>query len=181
MMMLRKYYYLTRFLLVKENYKCFIGHFYNDNKVKPWHIMLPKTSVYVKCYDGETKWLFFLIEDDDLWEKFNTIWDKVSADVKKKFDSDPAYNKSFLRTKIKSHGDEIKDFSDKNIPKVYSNHTCSAVISLDFALKKDGKYCRQVFLKQCQYIEKKVIMYINDKLSNFSSDDDDDDDEPNEK
>ena len=25
----------------------------------------------------------FLIEDDDLLEKYNTIWDKVSADIKK--------------------------------------------------------------------------------------------------
>ena len=28
-----------------------------------------------------------LIEDDDLLEKYNTIWDKVSADIKKVFDS----------------------------------------------------------------------------------------------
>ena len=28
--------------------------------------MLPKTSAYVKGYDGKTKWMYFLIEDDDL-------------------------------------------------------------------------------------------------------------------
>ena len=38
-------------------------------KVKPLHIMLPKTSAYVKCYDGQTKWIF-LIEDDDLFKKY---------------------------------------------------------------------------------------------------------------
>ena len=27
--------------------------------------------------------VLFLIEDDDLLEKDNTIWDKVSADIKK--------------------------------------------------------------------------------------------------
>ena len=27
----------------------------------------------------------FLIEDDDLLEKYNTIWNKVSADIKKEF------------------------------------------------------------------------------------------------
>ena len=32
------------------------------NKVKPLHIMLPKVSTYVKCYDGQTKWIYFLIE-----------------------------------------------------------------------------------------------------------------------
>ena len=45
--------------------------------------MLPKTSTYVKIYDGQTKWMYFLIEDDELLEKQNTIWDKVSHDIKK--------------------------------------------------------------------------------------------------
>ena len=45
--------------------------------------MLPKIRAYVKSYDGRTKWIYFLIEDDDLLEKYNTIWDKVSGDIKK--------------------------------------------------------------------------------------------------
>ena len=32
--------------------------------------MLPKTSGYVKIYDGQTKWMYFLIEDDDLLGKY---------------------------------------------------------------------------------------------------------------
>ena len=72
--------------------------------------MLPKTSVYVKRYYGQTKWMYFLIEDDDLLEKYNTIWDKVSAHIKKEFDSKPVYNKNYLKTKIKSHGDKVTDF-----------------------------------------------------------------------
>ena len=32
------------------------------------------------------------------------------------------------------------DFDDKKIPKLDSNHTCLAVISLDYASKKDGSY-----------------------------------------
>ena len=45
--------------------------------------MLPKTSAYVKIYDEQTKWIYFLIEDNDLLEKYNTIWDKVSSDKKR--------------------------------------------------------------------------------------------------
>ena len=72
--------------------------------------MLPKTSAYVKCYDGQIKLMYFLIEDDDLLEKYNTIWNKVSADIKKELDSKPVYTKEFLRTKIKS---QVIDFYDK--------------------------------------------------------------------
>ena len=46
--------------------------------------MLPKTSAYVKGYDGKTKWMYFLIEDNGLLEKYNTICDKFSIDIYKK-------------------------------------------------------------------------------------------------
>ena len=64
-------------------------YLYNDNKNKPLQIMLPKTSTYVKSYDGQTKWMCFLIKDDELLEKYNTILDEVGADIKKEFDSEP--------------------------------------------------------------------------------------------
>ena len=47
----------------------------------------------------------FLIEDDDLR------------------DSEPVHNKTFLKTKIKSHGDEVKDFYDKEISILDTSHT----------------------------------------------------------
>ena len=50
--------------------------------------MLPKTSTYVKRYDRQTKWMYILVEDDSLLKKCNTLWNKVSADVKKEFDTD---------------------------------------------------------------------------------------------
>ena len=107
----------------ETNYKYFIGYLYDNHKVKILNIMLPKISAYVKSYDGQTKWMYFLIEDDDLLEKCNKIWDKVSADIKKEFHSEPAYNKNYLKTKVNSHGDEVTDFYDKKILKLDSNHT----------------------------------------------------------
>ena len=55
-----------------------------------------------------------------------------------------------------------------------SNHTYLAVIGLDTALKKDENCYPQVFLKECKYIEKKVITLINSNLSDFSSSDESD-------
>ena len=54
-------------------------------------------GAYVKGYDGQTKWMYFLIEVDDLLEKYNTIWDKVHTDIKNEFDSKSVYNKHFLK------------------------------------------------------------------------------------
>ena len=49
-------------------------------------------------------------------EKYNTSWDKASAAIKKEFYSEPVYNKTFLKTKIKPHGDKVTDFYCKEIP-----------------------------------------------------------------
>ena len=76
---------------------------HNDYKVKTLHIMLPNTNANVRSYDGQTKWMPFFIENDDLLEKHNFIWDTVSSDEKK----------FFLKTKIKSYGVEVTDFCDK--------------------------------------------------------------------
>ena len=65
----------------KKNYKFFIGYLHDDDKVKSLHIMLPKTSAYLKSYDGQTKWKYFLIEDNNLLEKNNTIWNNFSPDI----------------------------------------------------------------------------------------------------
>ena len=49
------------------------------------------------------------------------------------------------------------------IKKVDSNHTSLAVINLDSALKKDENYYPQIFLKEFKYIEKNVVIHINDR------------------
>ena len=46
--------------------------------------------------------------------------------------------------------------------------TIKKLLRLDSALKKDENYYPQVFLKECKYVEKKVVRHINDNLSDFS-------------
>ena len=68
-------------------------YLYDNHKGKPLHIMLPKTSAYVKHHDGQTKSMYFMIQNDDLFENYNTIWDKVSVVIKKEFGGKLTYNK----------------------------------------------------------------------------------------
>ena len=60
---------------MKKTINNFFGYLYDNYKIEPLHIMLPKTRVHVKSYDGQMKWMYFLIEDDDLLEIYNTISD----------------------------------------------------------------------------------------------------------
>ena len=54
----------------EKNYKYFIGYLYNDYKVKPLHIMLPKTCTYVKSYDEQSKCMYF-------WLKMMTYYKNI--------------------------------------------------------------------------------------------------------
>ena len=62
-----------------------------------YKIKLVKTIAYayVKSYDGETKWRYFLIEDDELLKKDNDISNKVSGSIKKELDCKPIHKNFF--------------------------------------------------------------------------------------
>ena len=48
----------------------------------------------------------------------------------------------------------------KFVQKTLIDHTFLGVISLDSSLKNDENYYLQVFLKECKYIEEKLIRHI---------------------
>ena len=121
--------------------------------------------------------MHFSIGDNELLKKYNDIWNHVNYSIKKEFDSEPIYNKKFLKAKIKCYGDEATDFLNEEMAKVDSNYTCLAVIKIDFILKKDENYYLQVFLIECKYIEKEkmALRYITDDLENSFEDSDESD------
>ena len=63
-------------------------------------------SAFRSDFDG-TKYMSFLIKDDELLDKYNEIWEKVRTNIKNAFDSEPVYNKKYLETKIKSCNEKI--------------------------------------------------------------------------
>ena len=63
-------------------------------------------SAYRREFD-ETKYMSFLIKDEELFEKYNKTWEKVKNSLKKDFDGEPVYNKQYLKAKIKSYKGKI--------------------------------------------------------------------------
>ena len=59
-------------------------------------------SAYRREFD-KTKYMSFLIKDEELFEKYSKTWEKVKNSLKKDFDSEPVYNKKYLKAKIKSY------------------------------------------------------------------------------
>ena len=62
---------------------------------------------------GKLNACIFWLKMTSYYKKHNSLWDKVSANIKKKFDSEPVYNKNY--------GNETTDFLGEKIPKLGSN------------------------------------------------------------
>ena len=67
----------------------------------------------------------FLIKDDELFEKYNGISEKVKDTLKKEFDNEPAYNKKYLKGKIRSYNVKINtNFHNNEISREDSQYIC---------------------------------------------------------
>ena len=56
--------------------KYFIGY-KEDKIVKPSCIILPQISGYIKCFEKGGKNMSFMVEDEDVLNKYNEIWDAI--------------------------------------------------------------------------------------------------------
>ena len=61
--------------------------------------------------------------------------------------------------------------------KAGANSTCLAIINVDSAFQKDKNYYPLVLLKECKYIENKLIRYIIEDPNNTSNESDESDEE----
>ena len=59
----------------------------------------------------------FLIKDD-VWVKYDKIWDVIKNNLNIKFQSEPVYEYKYLKTKVTEFNDEIKtNFLNNGMPK----------------------------------------------------------------
>ena len=111
----------------------------------------------------ETKYICFVIKDDELLKKYNKIWEKVKNSLKKEFDSEPVYNETYLKAKIKSYNGKINaNFYNNKIPKEGSQFIFSSVILIDSVFRTGKNYYPQVVLEDCKYFvkEKKFLSVL---------------------
>ena len=73
-----------------EGFKYFIG--YQEGEiVKPLCIILPQMSGYIKYFENGGKNMSFLIKDDEVWDKYDKIWDVIKNKLNIKCHSEPVF------------------------------------------------------------------------------------------
>ena len=50
----------------------------------------------------------FLIKDDEVWEKYEQIWDVIKNKLSIKFHSEPIYEQKYLKAKVREFDGVIK-------------------------------------------------------------------------
>ena len=150
-----------------EGFKYFIGYL-ESGIVKPLCIILPQMSWYIKYFENGGKNMSFLIKDDEMWDKYDKIWDVIKIGIK--FHSEPVYECKYLKAEVREFDGVIKtNFLGNNIPKENMHYTCIACITIDSVLKIDKKNYLQVYLEECKYrVKKKKKMqmprFVNTEL-----------------
>ena len=86
----------------------------------------------------------FLIEDGEVWEKYEQIWDVIKNKLGIKFHSKPVYDKTYLKAKVREFDSKIKiKFLGNNVPKENMHYTCIACITIDSVMRMDKKPIRR--------------------------------------
>ena len=67
----------------------------DDFKIKPFTVILQKASAYVKRYDVETKWMYFLTKDDEFLKNPMPFEEKSAIVLKRNMIANPFTIKNF--------------------------------------------------------------------------------------
>ena len=134
-------------------------------------------SGYIKYFENGGKNMSFLIKDNEVWDKYDKIWDVIKDKLGIKFHSEPVYEYKYLKAKVREFDGMIKtNFLGNDIPKENMHYTCIACITIDSVLTIDKKNHPQVYLEECKYKVKKIQMsrFINTELKSDSESSDSD-------
>ena len=101
-----------------ETSKVFIGYI-DHIDVTPLCIVLSQMSGWIKYFENGGKSMSFKIEDDEVYLKYNEIWNKIKELLGGvKFHSEPIYDGQYIKSNVKPFSEVIKTLFDGNkIPK----------------------------------------------------------------
>ena len=112
-------------------------------------------SGWIKYFESGGKKMSFRIEDDDIFVKYNNIWNKIKDLLGGiKLSGDVIYNDKYIKTKVKNNK-FLSQFLVIILPqKEQIEYICIPYITNDSMLRTEKKYYPQVYIEQCKYKEK---------------------------
>ena len=113
-------------------------------------------SGYIKYFDDGGKNMSFFTDDEEIYEKYNEIWEVVRKLLKVKFTVGPIRDDKYIIVKSKIFKKINRTTFTDIIPFEKNHYTCIPAIDIDSVLKIDNKRAYpQAYLEQCKYKLKK--------------------------
>ena len=81
-------------------YKYLCGYLNNDT-IQPLCVILPQMNGYIKYFDDGGKNMSFVTDDEEIYEKYNEIWEVVRKLLKVKFTVGSVRNDKYIVAKLK--------------------------------------------------------------------------------
>ena len=128
-----------KFKYNNESFKHLIGY-QKGEIVIPLCIILPQMCEYIKYFENGGKNMSFLIKDDEVWDKYDKMWEVIKDKLGINFYSEPVCEYKYLKAKVKEFDGMIKtNFLGNNMPKENMHFTDIACITIDSVLTIDKK------------------------------------------
>ena len=129
----------------------------NDDVIQPLCVILPQMNGFIKYFDDGGKNMSFVTDDEEIYQKYNEIWEVVRKILKVNFTFNPVRDDKYITAKLKIFNRINRiTFTDDIIPFQRNHYTCIPAIDIDSVLKIDNKRVYpQAYLEQCKYKLKK--------------------------
>ena len=148
-------------------YKYLCGYL-NDDVIQPLCVILLQMNGYIKYFEDGGKNMSFVIDDEEIYEKYNEIWEVVRKFLKVKFTVGPVRDDKYLMAKLKIfNGTNRTTFTNNAIPIEKNHYNCIPAIDIDSVLRTDNKRSYpQAYLEQCKYKLKnrRTVNFIDDEI-----------------
>ena len=154
-------------------YKYLCGYLNND-VIQPLCVILLQMNGYIKYFDDGGKNMSFITDDEEVYKKYNEIWEVARKLLKLKFTVDPVRDDKYIIAKLKIFNKINRTtFTNNIIPIEKNNYTCIPAIDIDSILKIYNKRVYpQAYLEQCKYKlkKRKPVNFINLEILTVSGD-----------
>ena len=167
-------------------YKHICGYLNNDT-IQPLCVILPQMNGYIKYFDDGGKNMSFVTDDEEIYEKYNEIWEVIRKLLKVDFTVGSVRDDKYLVAKLKifvrinrttfnNNNNNNNSNNNNAIPIEKSHYICIPAIDIDSVLKIDKRAYSQVYLEQCKYKlkKRKIVNYIDDEIIDEDIDSDSD-------
>ena len=158
-------------------YKFLCGYLNNDT-IQPLCVILPQMNGYIKYFDDGGKNMSFVTDDENVYEKYNEIWEVVRKLLKLKLTVGPVRDDKYKRAKLKIFNETNRTTFTDNVISFEKNHdNCIPATDIDSVLRIDNKKAYpQTYLEQCKHKLKKrrAINFIDEEIIDEDSEIDSD-------